>query len=385
MTEGYEPALPTVARALAAFRAEGFSRENLAWSWLSCQLAMDLWDDGACEDIASGLCRVARQRGGLTLLPFALNYSAAHQLFLGEFGIAEQQVREAEAITAATRNHPTADFSVLLAAWRGERERTEALRAGLIAAGTERGEGFAVEVAEWAGAVLHNGLGEYTEAAAAAERAYDPDGLGFGVWVLPELIEAAVRSGDRSAAEVAFERLVERSSTSTTEWARGVEAAARALLTEGPAAEELYLEAIEHLGRSRVIVLHARAQLTYGEWLRRENRRVDAREQLKAAYAAFEAMGAQGFADRARRELLATGETVRKRTDDARADLTPQEAQIARLASDRLTNPEIAAQLYLSPRTVEYHLRKVFQKLGISSRKELANALPASKSVLIPA
>ena len=188
----------------------------------------------------------------------------------------------------------------------------------MIEAGTARAEGFAVEVAEWAAAVLHNGLGEYAEAQAAAERAYEHDGLGFGVWVLPELIEAAVRSGDRPAAELAFERLAARSRTSTTEWARGIEAAARALLSEGPEAEELYVEAIDQLGRSRVLVLHARAQLTYGEWLRREGRRVDARAQLKAALSAFETMGAEGFADRARRELLATGETVRKRTDDTR-------------------------------------------------------------------
>ena len=255
----------------------------------------------------------------------------------------------------------------------------------MIEAGTARAEGFAVEVAEWAAAVLRNGLGEYGEAQAAAERAYEHDGLGFGVWVLPELIEAAVRSGDRSAAELAYERLAARSRTSTTEWARGIEAAAARPAERGARGGELYLEAIDQLGRSRVIVLHARAQLTYGEWLRREGRRVDARAQLKAALTAFEAMGADGFADRARRELLATGETVRKRTDDTRGDLTPQEAQIARLASDRLTNPEIAAQLYLSPRTVEYHLRKVFQKLGISSRRELANALPSSRSELIPA
>ena len=384
LARGYEPALPAVARALAAFRAEGLSRENLAWCWLACQLAMDMWDDGACEAIASGLGRVARERGGLTVLPFALNYSAAHQLFLGEFGVAEQLVHEAETITAATRSVPVADFSVLLAAWRGERERTTALRAAMIQAGTARGEGFAVEVAEWAAAVLHNGLGEYAEAKAAADRAYDHDGLGFGVWVLPELIEAAVHCGDRAAAEIAFARLAERSSTSTKEWARGVEAAARALLSEGAEAERRHLEAIDQLGRSRVVVLHMRAQLNYGEWLRRQNRRLDARTQLKAALAAFDAMGAHGFAERARRELVATGETVRKRTADALDELTPQEAQIARLAARGQSNPEIAAQLYLSHRTVEWHLRKVFAKLGISSRRGLASAMPASRSELIP-
>ncbi len=382
LTSGYEPALPTVANALAAFRAEGFRRENLAWCWLACQLAMDVWDDRACEAIASGLGRVARDRGGLAILPFALNYCAAHQLFLGEFGVTEQLVQEAEAITAATRNVPLADFSVLLAAWRGDRETTAAVRAVLIEAGTQRGEGFAVEVAEWAMAVLHNGLGEFATAAAAAERAYEPDGLGFGVWVLPELIEAAAHSGDRETATGALERLAERTRTSTTPWARGVEAAARALITEGPEAEEHYVEAIDQLAGSRVIVLHARAQLNYGEWLRRENRHVDARTQLRAAHAAFDGMGARGFAERARRELLAMGETAGSHMDDTGDDLTPREAQIARLAADRLTNPEIAAQLYLSPRTVEYHLRNACSKLGISSPRELPDALPAAHTGL---
>jgi DNA-binding CsgD family transcriptional regulator len=193
--------------------------------------------------------------------------------------------------------------------------------------------------------------------------------------VLPELIEAAVRSDDRPAAESALALLTERSSASATEWARGVGAASRALLSMDSDAEELYREAIDRLGGARVTVFRARAQLTYGEWLRRQGRRVDARSQLKESLSAFETMGADAFAERARRELLATGETVRKRTDDTRGDLTAQEAQIARLASDRLTNPEIAAQLYLSPRTVEYHLHKVFQKLGINSRRELADAL----------
>jgi DNA-binding NarL/FixJ family response regulator len=172
---------------------------------------------------------------------------------------------------------------------------------------------------------------------------------------------------------------------SSTEWAQGIEAATHALLSEGAEAEALYLQAIDQLGRSRVTVLANRAQLAYGEWLRREQRRVDARAQLKAAHAAFEAMGAHGFAERARRELLATGETARKRTVDTRDDLTPQEAQIAQLAAERLTNPEIAAQLYLSHRTIEYHLRKVYSKLGVSSRRELAAALSAPRPELVPA
>ena len=383
LTRGYEPA--PAARAVAAIRAEGFRRENLVWCLLACELALDLWEDDVSEAIASAVGGVARESGGLRLVPLALGYSAAHRLLRGEFGVAEQLLEEAETIRAAIRGPYFVTASILLAAWRGDREATKKLREAAVEAGRARGEGFAVEIAEWATAVLHNGLGEYADAATAAQRAYDLDVLGFGGCVLPELIEAAVRSGDRAAAELAFERLVERSSTSTTEWARGIEAAARALLSEGPDAEAHYLEAVEQLGRSRLIVLHARAQLTYGEWLRREGRRVDARAQLKAAHTAFEVMGARGFAERARHELAATGETVRKRSDDTRDQLTPQEAQIARLASDRLTNPEIAAQLYLSPRTVEYHLHKVFQKLGISSRRELANALSASRSEPIPA
>ena len=276
LTVGYEPALPAVARALEAFRAEGFSRENIAWCGLACQLALELWDDAGCEEIASGLRRVARESGRLTVLPFALNYSVARQLFLGRFWVAEHMLAEAEAITAATRVVPIPDYWVLLAAWRGDRERTYALRTAVIDAATERGEGMAIELAERATAAVHNGLGEYAEAMAAAERAYEHAGLWPAVRVLPELIEAAVHNGDRPAAELAFERLAERSRTSTSEWGRGLEAAGRALLSEGLQAEKLHREAIERLGRSRLVVLQVRARLNYGEWLRRENRRRDA-------------------------------------------------------------------------------------------------------------
>lgn len=376
MGHGYRAALPRVARALEAFQREGFRQENITWCWLACQLAMDLWNDVACANIADGLGVVARERGALTVLPFALNYSAAHQLFAGRFDVAEQLVAEADRITSATGNIPVADFSILLAAWRGDRDTTYRLHRAIISDATVRGEGFAVEAAEWAMATLHNGAGEYGEALAAARRAYDPDGLGFNVWVLPELIEAAVHNGDFDTARTVFAQLVERSSMSDTTWARGIEARSRALLTDGRDAENLYEEAIEQLGHSRVVVHHARAQLIYGEWLRRQHRRVDARAQLKAAHEAFDAMGAEAFAERAQREVLATGETVRKRSIDTHESLTPQEAQIARLAHEGLTNPEIGEQLFLSHRTVEWHLRKVFTKLGISSRRELMHALP---------
>jgi DNA-binding CsgD family transcriptional regulator len=375
MGRGYTAALPLVASALDAFQHEGLCQENITWCWLACQLAMDVWNDGACANIADGLSVVAREQGALTVLPFALNYSAAHQLFAGRFDVAEQLIDEADRITAATGNVPIADFSIMLAAWRGDRDKTSRLRAAIIPDATARGEGFAVEAAEWATATFHIGKGEYADAVAAAQRAYDPEGLGFNVWVLPELIEAAARNGDLAIARTAFEQLAERSSLSNTEWARGIEARSRALLTDGQDAEDCYQEAIEQLGNSRVVVHHARAQLIYGEWLRREHRRVDARRQLRSAYASFDAMGAHAFAERAQHELLATGETVRKRTADTNDALTPQEAQIARLADEGLTNPEIGHQLFLSHRTVEWHLRKVFTKLGISSRRELSNAL----------
>jgi DNA-binding CsgD family transcriptional regulator len=379
--QGYTPALASLGRALDAFQEEGFRRENIAWCWLACQLAMDLWNDGACAAIASGLTDVARERGALAVLPFALNYSAAHRLFAGEFDVAEQLVAEAQAITTATSGVPIADFSVLLAAWRGDRESTYAAAEAAMAAATARGEGFAVEVAEWGIATLHLGLGEYADAAAAAGRAYDHDGLGFNVWILPELIEAAVRIGDEATAQRAYERLAERSSLSSTPWARGIEARSRALLSDGPAAERDYVEAIEQLSRSQVVVHHARAELIYGEWLRREHRRMEARLQLRSAYSALDAMGAAEFAERARRELVATGESVRGRTAGARDALTPQEAQIARMAAEGRANPEIATQLFLTGRTVDWHLNKVCAKLGISSRDELAQALGGAEPV----
>jgi len=379
--QGYTAALPSLGRALDAFQEEGFRRENIAWCWLACQLAMDLWNDGACAAIASGLTDVARERGALAVLPFALNYSAAHRLFAGEFDVAEQLVAEAQAITSATSGVPIADFSVLLAAWRGDRESTYAAANAAIAAATARGEGFAVEVAEWGLATLHLGLGEYEEAAAAAGRAYDHDGLGFNVWILPELIEAAVRIGEKATAQAAYERLAARSSLSETPWARGIEARSRALLSHGPAAERDYIEAIEQLSRSQVVVHHARTELIYGEWLRREQRRMEARLQLRSAYSALDTMGAAGFAERARRELAATGESVRGRTAGARDALTPQEAQIARMATEGLANPDIATQLFLTGRTVDWHLDKVYTKLGVSSRDELAQALGGSEPV----
>jgi DNA-binding CsgD family transcriptional regulator len=248
---------------------------------------------------------------------------------------------------------------------------------------TERGEGSALGLSLWLTALLHNGHGHYGEALVAARQACEhEDVMAYG-WALVELIEAGVRSRGRpDEAAAALDRLSERTRASGTQWALGIEARCRALLSDD---ESLYHESVERLAHSRAAVELARSRLLYGEWLRRENRRLDAREQLRAAHEMFSRMGAAAFADRARRELSATGETVRKRTVETLGELTPQEAQVARLAAQGRTNPEIAALLFLSPRTVEYHLHKIFPKLGISSRRELRRALPGAEDAAVPA
>jgi DNA-binding CsgD family transcriptional regulator len=264
----------------------------------------------------------------------------------------------------------------LLAACRGD----EAAASGLIdvseADAIARGDGVTLTVCEHARALLHNGLGNYAKAFAVASHAIASDRLSFSSWLLPELIEAAVRSGEPQAAAAAFEDLAVGTRAAGTDFARGVEAGSHALISEGAAAEDAYCEAIERLGRTRIRLTLGRAHLVYGEWLRREGRRVDAREQLRTAHDMFGAMGIHAFAERARRELVATGQKVRKRRDETRFELTPQEEQIARLAGEGLSNPEIGAQLFISARTVEWHLRKVFAKLDISSRRQLRAALP---------
>jgi DNA-binding CsgD family transcriptional regulator len=264
----------------------------------------------------------------------------------------------------------------MLPAWVGEPARARELIDVSIQDAMARGEGRAIGLTEYASAVLHNGLGHYSAAVGAAQRACGYDDQEIFGWALTELVEAGVRSGAGEEAAAALALLQERTRIAGTEWALGIEARSRALLSGGEDAESLYREAIDRLARSRILVHGARAQLIYGEWLRREERRRDARAQLRAAYETFSRIGARAFAERAGRELAATGETVRRRTDETRDDLTAQEAQIARLAAGGRTNPEIGAELFISPRTVEYHLRKVFSKLDIASRRELHGALP---------
>jgi DNA-binding CsgD family transcriptional regulator len=377
-TEGYAAGVPPLRRALDAFRGvEGLDARDARWLWLACRLAQDLWDDELWYELATRGLRVARDTGALRVLPTAATYRACLHVHAGAFAAASSLIEEADAIVEATGLAPLKLASLMLAAWRGNEAETLGLLEAGVPQARARGEGLALGVADWTTALLYNSQARYAEALAAAERGCEPDDVGLFAWNLVELIEAGVRSGVTDATADALDRLSARTQASGTDWALGIEAGSRALLSDGRAAEPLYREAVERLGRSRGVVHLARAQLLYGEWLRRENRRVDAREQLRAAFDRFHEIGVEGFTERARRELLATGETAPRRTEETRDVLTPQEAQIARMASDRQTNPEIGAKLFISPRTVEYHLRKVFTKLEISSRKELRGALAA--------
>ena len=364
-SDGYAAGVAPLRTALEEFR----TAEDVRWLWLACRLAQDLWDDELWEVLATRGVRVARESGTLGVLPIAATYRASLHVHEGAFDAAASLIEEADAITRASGMAPLKYAALMLAAWRGD----EASGLALIDAGrleaTARGEGMGLGINEWATALLYNGRGRYADALAAAQRGCAHDDVGLYAWSLVEQIEAGVRSGATEAASAALDRLSERTRASGTDWALGIEAGSRALLSDSP--EPLYREAVERLERSRGVVHLARARLLYGEWLRREHRRVDAREQLRAAHDRFSSIGAEAFAERAGSELLATGETVRKRRDDTRDELTPQEKLIAQLARDGLSNPEIGARLFLSPRTVEWHMRKVFGKLDIRSRREL--------------
>ena len=325
--------------------------------------------------LAANQVRLARANGTLSWLPFALDYLAEIHIQAGQLSVAEALLTESERVDPGIRAATLPYVSLLLAAWRGDAPTAAQLTDVMVRGASARGEGAALTYAEYANAVLHNGLGNYARAAEAAHQASAVDELVISPWALYELVEAAVRSDQRERAAVAADRLSGIAAASGSDWAGGAAARSRALLVSGRAAEEEYREAAERLSRTRMTTHLARARLSYGEWLRRENRRIDARNQLRPAFEAFASMGTQASAERARRELLATGEKVRKRTGDTRAELTPQEEEIAQLARDGRTNQEIGAQLFIGARTVEWHLRKVFTKLDISSRRELDQAL----------
>ena len=379
-TEGYLAGIAPLRRALDAFGQDVGSDDDefLRWFWLPWLVAGDLWDDEMWHELATRAIRLARRTGALRILPLALGYRAAVHVHAGEFAAATALIEEADAITEATGNAPVRIASGLVFAWRGVDAGAPEYMSTNLENAIARGEGRGIGGIGYFSAVLNNGLGRYEAALASARSACEYDDLGLFGFSLVEVVEAAARSGAREEAATALRQLEERTSALGTDWALGVGAWSRALLTDGQSADSLYRESIDRLARSRIAIHLARAQLVYGEWLRRENRRVDAREQLRAAHGAFSTAGAEAFAERARRELVATGETARSRTDDTRGVLTAQEAQIATLARDGLSNPDIGARLFISPRTVQYHLRKVFQKLDITSRNQLGR-LPATR------
>ncbi len=386
-SEGYTAGLPLLRRALSASAGEMCVESELRWLALASIAALHLWDDARWDELSARRVNVARSAGALSELPVALSMRVFLSFFAGELTAAESLIEEIQATNAATGSTQTPFGALGLAALQGREGDLAVLVESTLKEVTPRGEGIGITATEWATALLYNGLGRYDAAlAAAVQGSQHLDNLGLGPWCLVELIEAAARGGATAQAGEALRRLSEMTTASGTDWGLGVEMRSRALLSEGEVADRLYQEAIQRLSRTRVRAELARAHLVYGEWLRRENRRVDAREQLRTAHEMFTSMGALGFADRAHRELLATGETVRKRghTVESARDLTAQEVLIARLARDGLSTPEISTQLFISPRTVEWHLRNVFTKLGINSRRQLkaATLRPAVRAVL---
>ncbi|ANW65676.1 LuxR family transcriptional regulator [Mycobacterium sp. djl-10] len=371
ITEGSAPLAQ--ALALMSTLADGRDRQLSRWMVpgfpvLQETAAYELWDDAIVARLASAVMRRARDTGALAMLPETLAYRAGAHLLAGEFTEATILLDEARAITESTKYYaPIRYQTVLLAAWRAD-DSARAVIDAAAADGDARGEGRVLGLTSYATAVLHNGAARYEEALAAAEAACDYEDLGLYGWSLTELIEAAVYTGDLARAQWALTQLEQRTAHSETGWARGTVAGARALVTGD---DVLFRDGIKHLGRARVGVHLARAHLRYGEWLRRAHRRNDARHHLTLAHDMFSRFGAQGFRERARRELIPAGQKLQKQPVVAGEHLTAQEAQIARLAGTGLTNQEIAAQLFISAHTVDWHLRKVFVKLGVTSRREL--------------
>jgi DNA-binding CsgD family transcriptional regulator len=374
-TGAFESATPLLATAIRTFCDGELPPQDLRWVSLAETAAGLLWDDDAWHTLATRNTALMRETGALGGIASVISSRMFVQAHSGELDEIAASVDELRMLTDAAAPQLRTCGEILHAAWRGN----EANVSGCVAAAPDDRIGgrdrTRTAIASYGAALLYNGLGRYAEARTAAERVCDYGDLTLSGWGLAELVEAAVRSGQRETAAAALRDLHKRTGGCGTQWARGVEARSRALLSEGDAAERLYREAIDRLSQTRCRPESARSHLLYGEWLRRQNRRVDARVELRCAHDAFTSLGIQAFAERARRELLATGDIVRRRSVETRFDLTAQEAEIARLAGEGLTNPEIGAQLFLSARTVEWHLRKVFAKVGISSRKELRPAL----------
>jgi len=386
LTDDYQTGVPLCREALQKLSSERSSpKERLRWLWQGCVVALELWDDESAYLLSHHNVQIAQKTGTLSELALALSARTPVLVFCGELSAAAATVAETQSVEDVTGISSAPYGALILRAWRGDAQQVRELVESTTREAGTRGEGIGLAICDYTRAVLCNGLGHYEEAVAAARSASEYQEVVAENWGLSELIEPAVRTGRTDLATDALHRLANKTQATGTHWALGVEARSRALLGEGAAGEEAFRDAIEHLSRTRVRAELARAHLLYGEWLRRTNRRVDARSELNVAYEMFNAMGMKGFAERSRRELLATGATVHKRNVEMRVDLTAQEAQIARLARDGLSNPEIGAQLFISARTVEWHLAKVFSKLGISSRRQLRMALPENIGLLASA
>ena len=384
LIDGYAAAAPALTRGLELLLlASDVTNDDagrslsLVSSRASAIVALELWDVEAFHLLASRRVQLARDTGALVHLRFALSFLSRSQLLAGEVTAAISTINEAQLIAEASGNLPLVNAPMILAAWRGQEERASEL----IEATAEEAAARRWTSNAYARSVLYNGLGRHDAARDAAREAFDHDLVGHGPFLVPELAEAASRTGDTALVESALEWLSGRTRVISSEWAVGIQARVHALLSEGEDAEQLYRDSIMHLSGNRVRLDLARTHLLYGEWLRRERRRVDAREQLRTALEMFTSMGTDAFAARAERELLATGERVRKRSVETREDLTAQEAQVAQLAREGLSNTDIGARLFISQHTVAYHLRKVFSKLGITSRNQLDHALPEGAGV----
>ena len=370
-TDGRAVSIPILQRAANAV-AQMPEEDVLRWGWIAPMASHVTWDSDGSSAIYERQAKIVRGAGALVELPVYLSSLALDKAWNGDLAGARLLIAESDTVAAATGSQLPPFAALRLLSMQGREADASRLIADTIEQATARGQGLAMRVAQWAAAVLYNGLARYDEAAAAARQVTANDIDPYPqMWALPELVEAAARAGETDVARTALDRLGEMTRPAGTDWGLGTEVRSRALLSDGENAELLYREAIERFSRTWLRPELARAHLLYGEWLRREGRRSDAREQLRTAHHMFAAIGMEAFAERTRRELVATGETVRKRSAETRDELTPQEEQIVRLARDGLSNPEIAAELFLSSRTVEWHLRKVYMKLGISSRREL--------------
>jgi DNA-binding CsgD family transcriptional regulator len=386
LKDGYAAAAPALTRALKLALAPRAANDETG-RWLIHErvlVGLELWNDKASHALAAREARFARATGAPLYWRLALNLLAQSHVLAGDLATAALLIEEDHLIGEVTGIAPVAYAGMMLAAWRGQETQAAELIEATVQEATAGGVGRLADFASYARAVLYNGLGCHDAARDAAWRAFQRDHVGCGPFVVPELAEAASRTGDTALVKAALEWLSERTRVTPTEWALGIEARVRALLGAGGDTETLYSESITRLGSTRVRAELARAHLLYGEWLRRERRRADAREQLRTACDMLDAMGMEAFAERARRELAATGETARKRTIETAGELTAQEGQIARLARDGLSNLEIGTRLFISPRTVQYHLSKVFAKLDISSRSQLDRVLPADPATAQP-